>query len=86
MYIYMQNSVCIFFTILLSFSVQQCKIPKDFSGDWYSKEVGKDVVTVVSANKWGEMTCESIYVHNNTYRVAGTNVTMLMKKVKHDDK
>ncbi|XP_046543445.1 uncharacterized protein LOC124253673 [Haliotis rubra] len=58
----------------------QCVIPSIFKGDWYSMEAGRDITTVVNEQKWGEMTCSDLYIHNNTFKLEGTNATMLLRR------
>ena len=65
----------------------RCNIPDYFHGDWYSRESGKDIRTLVNADKWdsneddSELNCEDIFIHSNPgLQQDGNNVTMLMVK------
>lgn len=63
----------------------RCNIPDYFHGDWYSRESGKDIRTLVNADKWDSnkyatiLNCEDIFIHPNPgLQQDGNNVTMLM--------
>ncbi|CAL1544750.1 unnamed protein product [Lymnaea stagnalis] len=63
-----------------------CEIPESYWGDWYSMEVGRDVFTIVSKDKWGDMVC--LDRHNHPIEgsfVQGINTTMLMRKADGSD-
>lgn len=64
-----------------------CNIPAYFHGDWYSRESGTDIKTLVNADKWDsneddtQLECVDIFIHSNPgLQQDGNNVTMLMIK------
>ncbi|XP_061180042.1 uncharacterized protein LOC133188577 [Saccostrea echinata] len=63
----------------------RCTIPDYFHGDWYSQELGADIITKITADKWDsneddtELTCEDIFIHPTPGpQQDGNNVTMFM--------
>lgn len=64
-----------------------CNIPAYFHGDWYSRESGTDIKTLINADKWDsnedetQLECVDIFIHSNPgLQQDGNNVTMLMIK------
>ncbi|KAK7100147.1 uncharacterized protein [Littorina saxatilis] len=66
----------------------QCTIPTDFHGDYYwMQNDGSDTNTVINQNLWGDLSCISIKMHENSLsNVEGVNATMLMKKIQETPK
>uniref|UniRef100_A0A8W8IXM1 Uncharacterized protein n=1 Tax=Magallana gigas TaxID=29159 RepID=A0A8W8IXM1_MAGGI len=65
----------------------RCNIPAYFHGDWYSRESGTDIKTLINADKWDsnedetQLECVDIFIHSNPgLQQDGDNVTMLMVK------
>ncbi|XP_076462580.1 uncharacterized protein LOC143294945 [Babylonia areolata] len=73
--------VFVLFAVVASVS-GQCKIPEDYSGDWYWMDtLGRDKVTIVNRDVWDNLACEQIKLHDkDNTNVEGVNSTMLMRR------
>lgn len=60
-----------------------CKINTNYTGEWYSQEIGRDIFTIVSEDKWGDLVCLDKYEHpiEGDFK-EGVNTTMLMRSEK----
>ncbi|BFY99325.1 hypothetical protein BsWGS_02365 [Bradybaena similaris] len=63
--------------------VGTCKINKNYTGEWYSQEIGRDIFTIVSEEKWGDLVCLDKFEHpiEGDFK-EGINTTMLMRSEK----
>lgn len=83
----MQTTPVLFLLSLPAIVWGRCNIPAYFHGDWYSRESGTDIKTLVNADKWDsneddtQLECVDIFIHSNPgLQQDGNNVTMLMIK------